>query len=101
MILKPFSASFTFLITRIPLPPPPATAFSITGYPICSAISKNSSTEDKVLLPGMMGTPASLAAFLAFTLSPIKSMISASGPMNVNPFSLQILLNFAFSARKP
>ena len=101
MILNPFSASLALLITRIPLPPPPATALSITGYPICSPISKSSSTEDKVLLPGIIGKPASFAVFLALTLSPIKSMIFESGPIKVNPFSLQILLNFAFSARKP
>ena len=42
--------SSAFRITRIPLPPPPAAAFNITGKPIEIASDKASSTVFKSIL---------------------------------------------------
>ena len=51
--------------------------------------------------PGIVGTPAFFMVSLALALSPIASIISGEAPINFIPCSLQILLNFEFSDRKP
>jgi hypothetical protein len=51
--------------------------------------------------PGTQGTPAAIIAFLAETLSPIRRMVSARGPMNANPLDSTRSAKSAFSDRKP
>ncbi len=69
---------------RIPLPPPPADAFTTTGYLIFLAILRASSILEIVpLLPGTIGTPAFSIAFLALLLSPIFKITSLDGPIKV------------------
>ena len=87
---------------RMPLPPPPAAAFSITGRPTrrtVAAISSGSVLGD--WLPGTMGTPAASASRLAAALSPRRSMTSGVGPMKTSPAASTARANAAFSARKP
>ena len=87
---------------RMPRPPPPALAFTMTGYPICSATTRASSTvSTRPSLPGMRGTPASSMVALAWALLPILRMISALGPMKVMPQARQTSTKWAFSLRKP
>ena len=86
----------------IPLPPPPAVAFNITGYPIFVAKVFASSVLDSIPSPpGITGTPADFIVFFAVALSPIDIIISGPGPINVNPFSEQIFENSADSDKKP
>ena len=99
---KFFSISLSSHTRRIPLPPPPAVAFIITGYPIslaaslaCSASLNNPST------PGTTGTPAAIMVAFAVILSPMEFIISGVGPINLIPWSVQILANLLFSAKKP
>ena len=67
---------------RMPLPPPPALALIITGYPILSAILTASLVVVMTpICPGTVLTPAALAIFFDSILSPIAAMASAGGPM--------------------
>ncbi|MNY25737.1 hypothetical protein D3C86_1595410 [compost metagenome] len=87
---------------RMPRPPPPAAALMMTGKPISSArrvASARSSMGPSV--PGTVGTPARFMRSLALILSPMPSMTSALGPMNLRPWSWQICAKRAFSAKKP
>ena len=47
------------------------------------------------------GTPARLAASIAFTLFPASSRTSGPGPIKAMPFSLAALASSGFSERKP
>ena len=97
-----FSISSSFQTTRIPLPPPPAVAFKITGYPISLAkVFASSTLSNKPLPPGTTGTPALIMVSLAVILSPILLIISGVGPINLIPWSAQICANLAFSAKNP
>jgi len=91
--------------TRIPLPPPPATALTINGKPTAPAARAISSSlavaGSGASLPGTTGTPTATAAVRAAVLLPIRSIASADGPMNVSPAPSHALANAAFSARKP
>ena len=71
----------------MPRPPPPATAFTKSGKPIFSEalISSFGSSEDPE--DCKTGTPALVAAAIAFTLFPASSRTSELGPMKVIPFS--------------
>src|SRR5208283_5015981 len=89
------------LTIRIPLPPPPAAAFSITGYPICSANLSVASMSKLRSEPGTNGTPARFMFCRARVLEPINSIDSGVGPMNLRPASAQALAKRAFSERKP
>ena len=51
--------------------------------------------------PGTHGTPASFIALLAETLSPIRRMVSARGPMKTKPDFSTRSAKSAFSDRKP
>ena len=97
-----FSNSSFEYATLIPLPPPPADAFKITGYFIFSANSIASSLffinpSD----PGTTGTPAFFIVSFAFDLFPNKFINSPLGPINFIPISLQILAKLAFSDKNP
>ena len=87
---------------RIPLPPPPAVAFKMTGYFISAAIFNPSSTlVSNPSEPGMVGTPAFFIVSFALLLSPIPSICSGVAPMNFILFLAQIALNFEFSDKNP
>ena len=87
---------------RIPLPPPPAVAFIMTGNPISLAMFSALVRSFKMpSLPGIIGIPASFAAFLAAALSPILRITSPDGPMNEIPAASTASAKSAFSARKP
>ncbi len=86
----------------IPLPPPPAVAFIITGYPIFLAIFLAFSNESMIPPePGIVGTPASFIVAIAEALSPILSIISAEAPINLILCSSHIFENLEFSDKKP
>ena len=73
-----------FQTALIPLPPPPAEAFSITGYPV-SIASFSHSLKSAITpsLPGTQGTPAAFIVDLALALSPIWSIIVPVAPINL------------------
>src|SRR3954470_24590387 len=86
--------------TRIPFPPPPPAAFKRTGYPISAAApSAPSTATDSV--PGTSGTPAAASSRFASTLSPMRAITSASGPMKTSSLSSQACTKSGFSDRKP
>ena len=75
------------LSTRaMPMPPPPAAALSMTGYPISQA-TRSASTASAVVswLPGTTGTPAAAMSRRASVLSPIRRIASGDGPTKVRP----------------
>ena len=51
--------------------------------------------------PGTQGTPAAFMVRMADTLSPIRRIVSARGPMNVKPLFSTRSAKSAFSDRKP
>ena len=54
-----------YAIARMPLPPPPAAAFSITGKPSSAHVAAISAASSLgVLLPGTIGTPAAFGFLL-------------------------------------
>ena len=77
---------------RIPLPPPPAAAFTNTGP--CQFLAASSPR-------GTTGTPAATAISRAASLRPIWSITSADGPTNVIPAASTARANAARSERKP
>ena len=88
--------------SRMPLPPPPAAALSMTGKPICTAAETISSSLSIVPCePGTTGTPAAIMRLRASTLSPMASIASGEGPMNTRPASAQAWAKCARSERKP
>jgi len=101
-LLKASSKSSSFLTILIPLPPPPAAAFTITGYPQYSA-TFNASSSDVIgfSTPGITGTPTLFATILDFILSPNLSIISCLGPINSIPASSHFFANSAFSDKNP
>ncbi len=87
---------------RIPLPPPPAAALIITGYPAFSAASRNTlSSEALPVIPGISGTPADAIFTRDSTLFPNSRIASAPGPMNVIFSSAHRSGSRGFSARNP
>ena len=87
---------------RMPLPPPPAEAFSSTGQPTASAAARASSTEETgPSEPGVTGTPAAFIKSRAADLEPAFRMASPEGPMKVSPALAQASEKSAFSERKP
>ena len=94
--------SSSFQTALIPLPPPPAVALIITGYPIFFA-NFLASFKDSIIPsdPGIVGTPASFIVDIAEALSPIRSIISAEAPINLILCSSQILENREFSDKNP
>ena len=81
----------------MPLPPPPAAAFTSTGKPTSSGtVSAPWCGHD-----GTTGTPASTASVRAASLRPICSITSADGPTSVSPAFSTARANSARSERKP
>src|SRR5947208_1998705 len=89
-------------MSRIPLPPPPATALRSTGSPSRSAslFACTWSATGRVE-PGTIGTPAACMRRRASVLSPIARMAVAGGPMKVSPASATASANGARSEKKP
>ena len=87
------------------MPPPPATAFTITGKPIARADASTSASLAPLgsgdAVPGTTSTPAASAAVRADVLLPMSRMASAEGPTKTRPASPHAAANSAFSARKP
>ena len=86
---------------RIPLPPPPAEALSINGKPISRAAVTATAASSTSSRPGTTGTPASIMARLAETLSPMTSMAWAEGPTKMIPAASQAATSSGRSLRKP
>ena len=87
---------------RIPLPPPPAEAFSRIGYPAFpanAAISAWPAAAPRI--PGTTGTPAFSMSCRLPVFDPIAAIASGVGPTKVRPASRQARAKPAFSARNP
>ncbi len=95
------SSSSGLRTTCMPLPPPPNAALTMRGNPMRSASAGARSRVTGSGVPGTMGTPTRSAARRAADLSPIISIASAGGPMNVKPESATALAKCARSDRNP
>ena len=78
----------------MPLPPPPAAAFTRTGKFVSSAAPVGTPR-------GTTGTPAATAISRAWSLRPIASITSADGPTKTSPASATAWTKAARSERKP
>ena len=86
----------------MPMPPPPAAAFTISGKPISWAAATAASTSCRgSVVPAATGTPAAAIVLRALTLSPMRSIASGSGPIHTSPASFTAAANRADSDRKP
>jgi len=112
------ASSSSLRTTRIPRPPPPIAALSMTGSPYFFTKAKASATSRIASEPGTIGMPASVAmsttsasaeiyrvqglpSARADVLSPIRSMESGVGPTHLIPAASTLRANTAFSDRKP
>ena len=82
------SYSSAFRTIRMPLPPPPAAAFTRTGYGACSPV-------------GTTGTPAFTAISRAASLRPICSITAAVGPTSRISTASRASAKAARSERNP
>ena len=90
------------MIGRIPRPPPPHDAFSISGKPTDAASLRIASKSvPSTSVAGITGTPAVIATRRAEALSPRARMVSALGPMKVMPFASQASTKSGFSDSRP
>ena len=88
--------------TFIPRPPPPKAALMQTGQPLASPNARMSSALlANSVVPGTIGAPPRWAASRDDTLSPISSMASGGGPIQVIPIPPMALAKSAFSEKKP
>ena len=89
-------------MTRMPRPPPPAEAFTMTGKPTLRAHSSASSAEAMIPSePGRIGTPCFFMVARAFSFSPIRRVTSGGGPMNLMPQACATSAKLAFSLSRP
>jgi hypothetical protein len=73
-----------------------------TGQPLDSPKATTSSAEVRnSVVPGTTGAPASTAAIRLDTLSPMISMASGGGPMNVTPRAVMARAKSVFSEKNP
>ncbi len=86
---------------RMPRPPPPATAFTNSGYGRSVADSTSSSGLVLGSTLASVGTPAFLAAAIARALLPVRVSTSLVGPMKVMPAFAHASASAGFSLRKP
>ena len=95
--------SFGSSTLRMPRPPPPATAFTNSGYgrPPSAAASISWSTSVDGSTEASVGTPAALAAAIARALLPVSVRTSAVGPMKVMPALAHASASAGFSERNP
>ena len=89
--------------TRMPRPPPPAVAFTITGKPqrVRKLRAPSSSLSTGPSVPGSSGRPAFFIARRARALSPISRITLGSGPMNLMWHASQTSARYADSERNP
>ena len=80
---------------RMPLPPPPAAAFTRTGKLVSVGRAPPRPRA------GTTGTPAATATSRAWSLRPIVSITSAEGPTKTSPASTTAWTKAARSERKP
>ncbi len=86
----------------MPLPPPPAAAFSNTGNPTARAAAAMEVGDwSDGVSPGTTGTPAAIIVARAAVLDPMLLITAAGGPTNVKPACAQASANSARSDRKP
>ena len=87
---------------RMPRPPPPPAALTMTGYPIsCATLTASSMSSMPPSVPGKIGVPDFFASRLQLTLSPRRFIASGLGPMNSKPESRHTSAKCEFSERKP
>ena len=86
----------------MPRPPPPATAFTKSGYGSADGrLDERVDVGRRLDAGAASGTPAALAAAIARALLPVSSSTSAVGPMKVMPALAQASARAGFSERKP
>jgi hypothetical protein len=85
---------------RIPLPPPPLAALSMTGKPMVLAAAVASSVVPHDA-PGTMGTPAAAIFARAAVFDPMARIALAGGPMKTTPAAAHASGSGGFSLRKP
>ena len=97
-----FSNPSRFSMMAIPRPPPPATAFSITGSVIV-LIRLATSAEFFIAfsLPNKIGKPSLAASILAPDLEPSRSMVSALGPIKTRPAASTAITKLGCSDKNP
>ncbi len=87
---------------RMPRPPPPQLALTMSGKPTSSARRRASAgSGGRAPVAGMTGTPARSATARASTLLPRRSMTRLGGPIHVIPSRTQASASSGFSARNP
>ena len=88
---------------RMPRPPPPAEAFTISGYPTLAAVSAHaaSSPSGSISAHGASGTPEASASRLDSILSPRARIATDDGPRNTMPSASRRATNSASSETKP
>ena len=92
---------FLLSTRRMPLPPPPATAFSTTGYPSYAQLRRGFGISDRIERAGHRGHADSLSEVSRGRLRTKLSMATAEGPMKVIPAASQARASAGFSARNP
>ena len=97
-----FISSCSSRATCIPIPPPPAAAFTSSGYPSDDAAAfAPTSSPTCPSEPGTTGTPAARITERACALSLIARIAPGGGPTNTMPACAQASANSACSERKP
>ncbi len=87
---------------RMPRPPPPQLAFSMTGKPTAWAIARIcSSSAGNGGVAGITGTPALAARLRASILLPSLRMVSGRGPTNVIRAAAHASANSGLSDKNP
>ncbi len=94
------SSSVGSSTTLIPLPPPPAEAFTRTGYPRAAA-APLTSARPVIATLSSVGTPAWFISRFDVSLEPMASIDPGEGPIQMRPASTTALANPEFSARNP
>ena len=96
------SSSEAAWTSRMPRPPPPATALTSSGQPSAWASRASAASPwSSPRYPGTQGTPTASMRRFAPALSPIAVMAAAGGPMNTRPALAQACAKSARSDRKP
>ncbi|KAH3666342.1 hypothetical protein OGAPHI_004531 [Ogataea philodendri] len=91
----------TCRLTLRPIPPPPAVALRITGYPILLHAEINWAESEIKLVPGTTGTSACIASSLAICFRPNFSTESELGPAKRILFLASSAAKLEFSDRNP
>ena len=98
---KAASSSSALRTRRMPRPPPPAVALSISGKPIFPAAACASPRTSGPPLQGETGTRAASAISLLVILSPSRRMVAALGPRNAISLASSFSTKPGSSARNP